>query len=963
MTILSRKTILGCGTAILVLTLATGALAQQRRFDVPAQDATQAVPEFARQAGLQIIAPGSQLRGIRTQAVRGDHDVRAALTAMLRGTGLIVASDNGSVITLRRTASIPQGRQTPDLEAVVEVDEIVVTGTNIRGVAPVGSQLIAIGRSEIEATGFATTPQLIQSLPQNSGLGANEASFSRSTIQNANVNSTGGTGVNLRGLGPLSTLVLINGRRMAPSGSGTFSDVGVIPLGAVERVEVVPDGASAIYGSDAIGGVVNFVLRRNFDGAETSVRYGGADGFEQIQVGQIAGRTWSGGSALLSYEFERRGSLAAEDRDYFTQDLRAFGGGDYRTSFANPGTIIDGGVPYGIPAGQDGTALTAADLIPGQINLQDQNRGTTILPERVQHSVMGAVRQEATSWLSLFAEGYYANREVEQSIAAAGSTLNVPASNPFFVSPTGASAVRVQYSFLDDLGPTSYANSVENYNLTLGGEALLAGGWRARLHGSHGVDNQTTRLENIVNSARLDLALADPDPVTAFNPFGDGSHTHPETLNAIRGYNNGGTRYAVDSVNLTADGALFVLPGGEVRLAIGAEHRKETLKTVSEAYQSALTPIRYIDRFGRDVDAVYAELHLPIVGESNRRRGVHRLEVSLAGRFEDYSDFGSTANPKLGLTWEPSPDIRFRGSWGESFQAPSLRQLTSGSAAYVLYPLPDPQSSTGQTVTLIYSAPGNPDLKPQTATTWSLGADIHPRFWPGFTASVSYFDINYDGLIGSIGSNLFNALALEQIYGPLIKRNPDAAFIQAVYDSGFLIGAPVSPGMVGAFVNAAPTNLGMLKQQGLDLSASQSFNTEAGHFRLQASVTWMLGYDVSQTPTAPLIDMLDTLNNPVDLRARAGGTWSRGPLSGALFANYVDGYRNNGVTPAQKVDAWTTIDLQFAYELSDHVTLSVQAQNVFDEDPPFLDNANYGYDPSAASAIGRYLSLHLRKRW
>ncbi len=961
----------GLSGAICLSPAAAHAQEQSYEIRIPAQPLGDALRSLGRATRQTIVFDGAIVRGKRSAAVHGRMSPSEALDRMLANSGLVRSIGANGVLMVRSRTAPGNGADAASGETRAETgapqdgsSEIVVTGTNIRGKAPVGNQLLTIRRSEIDQTGYATTPQLIQSLSQNSALGANEGNFSRSTVQNANFNGTGGTAANLRGLGPLSTLVLVNGRRITPSGLGTFGDVGIIPLSAVERVEVVLDGASAIYGSDAIGGVINFSLRRDFDGGETNLRFGAADGFTQVQASQLLGKTWSTGSALISYEFERRGGLNANERDYFTQDLRAFGGSDFRTPFSNPGTITAGGLVYGIPANQDGSSLEPGDLIAGQRNLADQNQGTSILPKRIQHSVMGVVTQEAAPWLKLFVEGFYTWRKVEQSIAAASATLNVPATNPFFISPVAnAQSVQVQYSFLKDFGATSYANDVQNYNLTLGAETAFGGGWNLRAHGSYGADNQTTRLGNVLNSARLALALADSNSDTAFNPFGDGTHSNPATVEAIKGYNRGRGKYELTSINAVADGPLFDLPGGSVRVAVGGEWREERFSTRSEALQSSLTPRISSYRLGRDVLAAFAEIRVPLVGASNRRPGLHSLEFSLAGRNEDYSDFGAKATPKIGLTWEPSRDLSFRANWGKSFQAPSLRELSDLNAAYIIAPLPDPKSPTGSTLTLLYSASGNSALGPQTAKTWSVGTDIHPTRVPGFTLNISYFDVDYDNLVGSIGSNIPSALVLDKLYAPLVIRSPNAAFVESAYATGLLLGAPVDPALIGAFVNAAPINLGSLKQSGLDVAARHSIETDAGRFGLQANFTWILKYDVAQTASAPFVDMLDTINNPIDLRARGGLTWTRGDVNAAVFVNYVDGYRNNGVVPEQKVASWTTFDAQATWAVRPDIILSVQAQNIFDAAPPFVNSQSYGYDPAAANAIGRFVSASIRKKW
>jgi outer membrane receptor protein involved in Fe transport len=207
-----------------------------------------------------------------------------------------------------------------------------------------------------------------------------------------------GTAINLRGLGSDATLTLVNGRRIAPSAAGAFVDVSQIPMAGVDRVEILPDGASALYGSDAIGGVVNFVMRKHYEGAETSARYGAGDGFEEYSASQVFGKDWGSGSLTLAYEHFYRGNLSGRDRDYYRSDLTRFGGNNFlpqdlndRQAFqAVPGTIVADGVTYAIPRNQNGQGLTFAALGPaGSYNQQDPQLFQDILPEQKRDSFVG----------------------------------------------------------------------------------------------------------------------------------------------------------------------------------------------------------------------------------------------------------------------------------------------------------------------------------------------------------------------------------------------------------------------------------------------------------------------------------------------------------------------------------------------------------------------------------------------
>ncbi|AQR75085.1 TonB-dependent receptor plug domain-containing protein [Sphingomonas sp. LM7] len=264
-----------------------------RDYDIVAQDLGTAITQVALRSGTQIIVADDLVRGRRAPALRGHYSVDAALAALLGGTGLRAVMV-GSTLVIRRSDA-------PDQDA--EGGDIIVTGTRIRGRGPVGSAVITIDRKAIDQSGYATVQQLVQSIPQNFGGGPNEAAPGGTLSQSASLNTARGSGVNLRGLGTGSTLVLLNGDRPALGGvTGVFADVSMIPLAAIARIEVVPDGASAIYGSDAVAGVVNVIPRLDFTGAETGFRIGTADGdYQEYGASQLLGTRWAGGRAMIAY--------------------------------------------------------------------------------------------------------------------------------------------------------------------------------------------------------------------------------------------------------------------------------------------------------------------------------------------------------------------------------------------------------------------------------------------------------------------------------------------------------------------------------------------------------------------------------------------------------------------------------------------------------------------------------------
>jgi len=284
--------------AVAALVIPHPAFAQERSFNIPAQEARKAIPEFARQAGIQISAPSTD--GVKTNAVNGTMDVGTALRQLIRGTGLEIASSSAGMIVLRR-AETPQGNAGAAEGESADGQPIVVTGTLLRGLTQIPSPIQTLDREEATKTGAATVAELVRQLPTNFG-SINSGTVVSSIFGAGFLNLGAGSAVNLRGLGPESTLVLIEGARTAPSGGseGVFFDISTIPLIAIERIEVVPDGASAAYGSDAVGGVVNMRLRR-LRGVEVGLSQGISYSGDAAQTrasaaaGITFGRLWPSG--------------------------------------------------------------------------------------------------------------------------------------------------------------------------------------------------------------------------------------------------------------------------------------------------------------------------------------------------------------------------------------------------------------------------------------------------------------------------------------------------------------------------------------------------------------------------------------------------------------------------------------------------------------------------------------------
>lgn len=313
------------GAAVIAISSAAPAVAQVRTFNIPSQDARRSIPEFARQAGVQISAPTGRLRGVRTQALRGNIDARAALRRMIAGTGLSIASDTGSMIILRYDAEPEQapangteaaGALSLAQDEVPEEEQIVVTGSRIRGTDSASPTTVAT-RQALRDAGVNDLVGLSRILQQNYTGGQNPG-VAGGGDQGGQNNISNSTTLNLRGLGSDATLTLINGHRVAYDALNQGVDISAIPLGAVEQIEIVADGASAVYGSDAVGGVVNILLRRDFQGAELSARLGASTdgGNVQQQYSGVTGGRWNSGGFMVAFDTSRTTPITAADRDY-----------------------------------------------------------------------------------------------------------------------------------------------------------------------------------------------------------------------------------------------------------------------------------------------------------------------------------------------------------------------------------------------------------------------------------------------------------------------------------------------------------------------------------------------------------------------------------------------------------------------------------------------------------------------
>lgn len=854
-------------------------------------------------------------------------------------------------------------------------EEIVVTGSRVRGAEPVGSAVTTLDREQIAGSGQVTVDRMIKELPQNFDLGVSENSRGQS---GGNGNIVYGNTVNLRGIGPYATLVLVDGHRVISNSRSI--DPSVLPTLGVERVEVVADGASAIYGSDAVAGVVNIIPRRSLDGVEAFARYGLADSgdFNESLIGAAFGMVWTRGQVMLAYEHAQRDALSGDEKDFFRSDQTTFGGRDYRVTRCNPGTLRIGTTTYAIPSGGL-TDANAAQLAAGTANRCNELTGQDLFPRQQYDSLNATATFDFNDSVSVFADGFYSKRDFVRYPGYATATLNVPQTNAWFVRPAGftGTSYQIDYSFINDLPRNASSGFARSWEVTPGLRVKLPRSWQFESIFTYGRNHDDSSTYGGTSNPALNAALANSNPAAAFDPYGLG-RTAQSVLDLI-----GNQIFLAPTLNkfigyeARLNGTLYTLPGGDLALATGYEGQELDVD-LGSARGNPGTPVVYRS-YSRKVDSAYAELLVPFFGPGNARPGFRRLTLDAAIRYDRYDDVGNTTNSKFGLSWMPTDTVKLRASHGTSFRAPLISQIYGNSNNLFAQSYQNPAGGA-PLPGIAYSGP-NLNLGPEEARTWSVGVDWDPL--AELKLGLTYFDVLYEGQVETYLSNLAILSREAEFAGTgIILRGTEARDrVLELLAQGVTLAAGSFPGgsanNVTLFVDGRNNNLGKSITHGLDFQAQYRVATGMrGSFTFDLSGTYLLDYELAITGTAPLLDRLNTIFNPLRLKTRAGVTWDYEPVSVRLAATRVGSYTNTAVTPSERVGAFTPVDLSVTWNvggpdagpLLGNLVLGAEVRNLFDEDPPYVNlapsvNGSGGYDATASNPIGRLFGVSLRKKW
>lgn len=799
------------------------------------------------------------------------------------------------------------------------LDKFEVTGSHIKRSDFEGpSPVLIIDRDEINRSGASSVNEILNDLTINNGYMLNE--------NNAITTTPGSAAINLRGLGQDATLILLNGRRMSNypyplNTTDTFVDLNSIPLSAVERIEVLKDGASAIYGSDALAGVVNIILRQDYDGSEISGSYGvSAEGdADEIRVNYLKGYSSDKDNITLSLDYFKRESFLLGDRD-FSKSALLQDGTDYRSVYTHPANYLLGG--------------GGGDLS----NIFDPNPYVTAVPESERLGGMVSYKRDITNDLSFFTDVLVSSVVTNYQLPPTPFDSFVTGvflppthnNNPF--GDVAALAWR-----LTELGPREDEINTDTYRVVAGLEGVYNDwDWEAGIF--HANSKSELNGKNYASISAIQNAFN--DPLNELDPFDVDPGPSPQSdLDAIRANISRNAETKSKGLDATLTGEVGQLESGPVLLALGFSYLDESLDDKPDAALAAGDIVAQgstSSEGDRDSKAIFAELSLPLKDN---------LEMQLALRGDDYSDFGSTVNPKAAIKYTPTNKVMLRASAGTAFRAPSLPELYQSdtlvfgffvdTARCIAFGGPE---CNPQPMQVLLSS--NPDLEAEESTSFYLGALFEPT--KEFSIGVDYWNYDQDNIVTQNTQDTIDQNDPAKVIRPP-DPGPDPDPILGVFDQ---------------YINSANR-----KTDGIDIDLRYRWSTNIGNFELRSITTKVFKAEQKTRDADPYVDYAGKYRFP-DLRTNLSLTWSRNDYAGTISAFYIDKYEDSFYDiDGHMVDSHLTFDGQIAYSGFENMKLVAGINNIFDEDPPFSNGSFTGYDTATHNPTGRFYYIRLNHQF
>lgn len=837
--------------------------------------------------------------------------------------------------------------------AAEEIERIEVTGSHIKRTDMEGpSPITSLSAEDIAKSGVTDLIGLFTKLPM-----AGQGTFSTQGNSSDNT-SNGGSSVSLRGLGADSTLILVNGRRVSVSPFANnidtaFVDINNIPLAAIKRVDILKDGASATYGSDAVAGVINIILRDDIEGMEISAKMGDtADGGGgEKNISMVWGNSTDKTSHTFTLDYFDRKEILYSDRHYsksanqksiHPNDPFAT---DFRSSSGFPGTVALASDSTNRMPDTFGFDKCRAEDIVGDLCRYDYAPVMTSTPasERVSFIYMG--KYEITDNLRGFIELNGQNSKT--TIRGAGS----PSFNELFMSGDN-----VNHPFANDNSHEFYQQNLtmrrrmvdignrekrinSDYYRSVFGLTGELNDWNWELAYNYIKSESTERgVNGFPNSRRTQEAIDSG----LWNPFEPSSNT-PEALDYIETQTTRIGKSTSKSFDGKVSGSLMEMGSGELGLAVGFEYREESITDNpddqflrGEVFGTEATQANG----SRDSSSVFAELAIPVSDD---------LEVQLAVRYEDYSDFGSTTDPKIAFIWTPTDELSLRGSFGTAFRAPSLHQIGLGNTDESPNLVDDVRCAAvgninkacePQEYTAILS--GNKNLGPEESESFNLG--LIYEVTDDLDFSIDYY--NYD---------------IENV----ITKDTQFKFSNFGDDSSVVVRLPSNvsgdPGEVVRIYDQYE-NIGNIKTSGLDFDISYALESELGSFRFSYVINYVLAFEDSRpNPDGSMrIDSKEGDFEQPEVRWTFNTSWIKNDWNANVSVNYIGEFKQkDSVFKAgmSDIDSMITVDTTVNYIGFDDITLTLGATNLFNEEPPFAYHDFMGFVNTTHNAQGRFTYL------
>ena len=1004
-----------CLLAALLAFAPLASFAQTATFNLPAQPLAESLKALGAQANLNVMVSPALVDGKQAPALKAKLSVSDALARLLNGTGLEYHFLNDQTVVIReaavavkdppagqvtntdgqdttkeagkkpsqdfRLAQVDQGTAGPsavDKEKEASnkkksagLEEIVVTGSRIPAVA--GNEVQPVRRytrEDIQNSGQTTMGEFLNTLPDVS-------TFTNITTQ---FGLAGAQAVQLHGLPIGTTLTLLDGRRLE-SNIGGFFDLSNIPLAAVERIEILPVGASAIYGADALAGAVNTILRKDFNGFEADATLEHAPGVNDPSASLAWGKSWERGSVSLIASYRERGEVLGAQREpssltHFPLNVSESTVFTLGSDVCAPGNVysLDGSnLPglsspeAGIPAGVTGTptrqqfAATA-----GKLNVCNGFRNSDLTPQSQREGVLLSAHYDVAESTDLFTEILFSHGHLQNQLSAqiqadqfVGGT--VAAGNPY--NPFGQ-AVNVSFAY-----PGSGQNETQSTSYIrpmLG----VRGSWFSDWHYEATAYLSRDRLHDVdvfTDFQGVANALQSSDPATALNPFTSGAPGTPQLLSSLTDPALG-TLYddRIVSGQGILRGPVLQLPAGALQAVIGGEYSQEKQDTTTT---SGSTPI-FLLPLHRNSYAAFSEARIPLLAGGEQPQRGERLTLTLAGRYDHSNDYGGKATWQGGLLWRATDTLSLSGSYGQSYEAPRLSDIAgpqSISPGTFLLGTIDPFRGNEQVQPLIFVSGPNFNLKPETGNSSTLGLKYSSEEQHGLRASLTWYDLKISNYIGT--------------------QNAQALLDNPSLFPGAVIRAPATPqdqqqGFLGVVTQINDTfyNFGDVRVAGFDADVSYAIDTGAGEFTPSLALANIYQWQSALLPNTPVIDAVSkaTLFG-VGWAPRWKGTvalaWKRGPLAanvaGRYIGKYLD-YQDFIIPNTNEIGNTWIVDANVRYEVGQAFAakspwlagayVALGAVNLFNKIPPFAFTPGW-YDTAEYDIRGRFLHLSMGLRW